>query len=78
MAASVSQHGETYYLSGVAGVPDLGWYRDGDHWASRPEAKPADATIVTLPALPPDLREELLAFVARAEAMGPANWDSGN
>ena len=78
MAASLSQHGEMFYLCGVAGVPDLGWYREGDHWVSRPEALPAEATPVTLPALPPDLREELLAFVARAEAMGPARWSTGN
>ena len=78
MAVSLSQLGTTYYLSGVPGVPDLGWVREDDQWTSRPEACPADAETIQVQQLPDDLREELLAFVARAEAMGPARWDTGN
>ncbi len=78
MAVSLSRHGETYYLGGVPGVPDLAWYREQDRWASKPEALPTGAESITVVELPGDLREELLAFVARAEVMGIGRLDSGN
>lgn len=78
MSVSLSQHGGAYYVSGVGTLPDLCWYRDGDQWLSRPEARPSGAESVEATQLPHDLREELLAFIARAEVMGPSRWDSGN
>ncbi len=78
MAATLSRHEETYYLIGVASIPDLAWRREQDRWLSRAEKPPAEAETITVQELPDDLREELLAFVARAEAMGINRWDSGN
>ncbi len=59
-------------------MPDLAWYREQDRWASKPEALPTWAESITVVELPDDLREELLAFVARAEVMGTGRLDSGN
>ena len=56
----------------------MAWYREQDRWASKPEALPAGAESITVVELPDDLREELLAFVARAEVMGTGRLDSGN
>jgi hypothetical protein len=76
--AAIHRHGEAYYLVGVAGLPDLCWRRDADRWVSAPEVHPSTAQTVTIQELPADLREELLAFVARAQAMGAGRMDSGN
>ncbi|MBT4613390.1 MAG: hypothetical protein HOM68_19580 [Gemmatimonadetes bacterium] len=76
--AAIHREGEAYYLGGVVGVPDLCWRREADRWVSAPAALPSGAQKVTVQELPDDLREELLAFVARAQAMGSGRLDSGN
>lgn len=63
-----------YYvrLAGSGGA--LRWYRHDDGWASCSASVPPGLRVVDFDALPADLREEVLAFLARAEALGNRAW----
>ena len=47
----------------------LYWHRQGDRWVSGPKPLPARCSRVDFSDLPTDLREEVLASAARADAM---------
>ena len=66
------------YLTRVGTLPCLRWYLHDERWRSQVAPLPAQVDRVTPEQIPDDLREELLAFVARAEAMGPAATLFGN
>lgn len=70
--------GGDYYLRLAGSTGALRWScRDGD-WRAAPEKLPAGLQRVELPDLPPPLREEILAFAARAEAIGNQTWSAQN
>ena len=60
------------YLTGAGTTPCLRWYRDVDCWLTEPADLPKPAQSLSADQVPDDLREELLAFVVRAETMGGA------
>lgn len=67
-----------YYvrLPGTSG--SLRWLREGDNWSASRADMPDAAQPMSLDQLPPPLQEELLAFAARAEAMGNQLWSERN
>jgi|TARA_B100001964_G_C14172280_1_gene572067 hypothetical protein len=70
VAVRLYQIAENFYLIGAGTTPCLRWYRDAGRWMSEPTQLPQPAASVALDEVPDDLREELLAFVVRADAMG--------
>lgn len=54
------------------------WFRRAGTWMNVREKLSGQARKVEFGDLPDDLREEILAFVARAEAMGNQIWKSQN
>ena len=78
MAARVYRHGEHFYLTGAGATTCVGWRRQGREWVSSPESLPDGAQKIAFENLPEELREELLAFAARAEVMGAAVRQLGN
>lgn len=73
-ALQIYQKGEAYYLVGAGATPCLRWARDRDRWLPEPSELPPAAIAVEIGRLPTELREELLAFAARADAMGAVAW----
>ncbi len=67
-----------YYirLPGASGA--LRWLREGDRWSTGRAELPDAAQPMALSELPRTLQEELLAFVARTEAMGNQLWSEQN
>ncbi|MEW6752857.1 MAG: hypothetical protein AB1505_18040 [Candidatus Latescibacterota bacterium] len=65
-----------YYIRLPGGSGALRWHWQGDHWTSCRARVPADASATELDVLPSDLREEVLAFLARSEALGNRAWSS--
>lgn len=78
MSARVYRHGQDVYLTGAGATPCLCWRRAGDQWLSCPAKLPDGAQPTAIADLPGDLQEELLAFAARADAMGAAARQLGN
>lgn len=78
MSVRVYQQGDDVYLTGAGAVPCLRWHREEGHWRSEPVDLPKAAQTISVEQIPDDLREELLAFVVRADAMGAATQSSGN
>lgn len=78
MAARVYRHGDRFYLTGAGAITCVGWRRQGQEWVSSPESLPDGAQKAAFESLPEELREELLAFAARAEVMGAAVRQLGN
>ncbi len=66
------------YLTGAGATPCLRWHCDDDSWLSEPAKLPASASTITAEEVPDSLREELLAFVVRADAMGASTSQFGN
>ncbi|MFA6111115.1 MAG: hypothetical protein WDA75_20350 [Candidatus Latescibacterota bacterium] len=54
------------------------WTREDNSWVSARAIVPSGSRTVDLAAVPADLREEILAFVARAEVVGEALWHGGD
>jgi len=63
-------------LLGSPGV--VRWFREEESWGQVKAPLPDGARKVAFGELPNELREEVLAFVARAEAMGNQIWSSQN
>ncbi len=78
MSIRIYQGDGDIYLTGVGTLPCLRWYLQDARWRSEIAPLPAQVDRVTPEQIPEDLREELLAFAARAEAMGPAATQFGN
>ena len=78
MAARVYRHRHRFYLTGAGATTCVGWDLQGDAWVSSPQTLPEGAEKVDFHDLPEELREELLAFAARAEVMGAAVRQLGN
>ena len=70
MALQIHRDGDDYYAGGMGAQGEVRWTRDGDRWVSAIQSPPPGAMPVTFGDLPADLREELLAFAARAELLG--------
>lgn len=58
-----------YYIRLPTHSVVLHWYRHGDRWASARKHLPSGCDRVDFADLPADLREEVLASAARADAM---------
>jgi hypothetical protein len=56
----------------------LRWFRQGEGWGSAREELPAQVRKIGFGELPVELQEEILAFAARAEAIGGPVWGSPN
>lgn len=69
--------GEEYYLCRPGGRDGLRWRLQEHAWTASGARLPTGATPVELAALPPELREEVLAFAARAAVMGESLWPAG-
>ena len=78
MAIEVFGLGAAYYIRKRATQRVVKWFQDGERWNSESTSLPANSTLLAFDELPADLREEILAFVARAEALGNQVWSSGN
>lgn len=60
------------YFARLSGGTVLRWCQDGEGWTKDRTELPAGATQIGFAALPEELREEVLAVLARAEAVqGP-------
>ena len=70
MALRIHRDGEDYYAGGVGPQGEVRWTREGDRWVTAIQPPPPGATPVTFGDLPADLREELMAYAARAEFLG--------
>ena len=78
MTVKVFQAGDDVYLTGAGQTPCLRWYRDGERWRSEPAQLPDGAVDTQPDGVPDDLREELLAFIVRANAVGAGQRALGN
>ncbi len=78
MSVRVYQHDDDVYLTGAGSVPCMCWKKRAQTWHAAPGELPTGATSITVEQIPDELREELLAFVVRADAMGAASAPSGN
>ena len=78
MSIRVYQQDADVFLTGAGAVPCMRWRRSESVWQSEPADLPTTAQSISVEQIPNDLREELLAFVARADAMGAAAQPSGN
>lgn len=78
MAIEVFGLDAAYYIRKGATQRVVRWFQDGERWASESTSLPANSTPAAFDELPADLCEEILAFVARAEALGDQVWSSGN
>lgn len=67
-----------FYIRLPGGSMALRWFCEAGNWINAKEKPPDRAQRVEFGDLPGELREEILAFVARAEAMGNQIWDSQN
>jgi len=67
-----------YYACFPGAQGALLWRWEEDRWTSTAVDLPEGSEPVALAELPPDLREELLAFAARAEALGNQLWVDRN
>ena len=82
MELRVFTDGSLYYSEsgGAMGSLDtLTWrLNEAGHWFAEKGQRPAGVRQADFANLPGELQEELLAVSARAEAMGPMNWDFKN
>ena len=78
MSVRIYQHGGDISLTGAGTTPCLRWSEEQGRWRSQPAELPEQAERLTPENVPDDLREELLAFVTRADAMGAAMTQFGN
>ena len=70
MAVDILTDGEGYYLRQRGGDAAVRWLPGADGWEAERAAAPAQARLVSLGEVPAELREELLAFMARAASVG--------
>ena len=70
MGVRVYSHGDDVYLTGAGSTGCLRWSRVDGRWHCAPAQLPDGAESAGPEAVPDDLREELLAFITRAAAMG--------
>ncbi len=78
MGIEVFRHGDRYFVRKSATTKAICWEIQDGRWVNGPEPLPAESAPVAFAALPGDLREEMLAFVARAEALGNQVWSRSN
>ena len=78
MRIEIFSDGESFYVRPPGSPAAVRWFRRDEGWASVREKPPGRAREVEFAELPDDLKEEILAFVARAEAMGSPIWKSQN
>lgn len=70
MAVDILTDGEVYYLRQRGGGAAVGWRRGDAGWEAARATLPGAAAPTTFEQVPADLREELLAFMARASSVG--------
>jgi hypothetical protein len=78
MSVQLYQLVDDVYLTGAGATPCLRWHRQDGSWLSEPAELPESATKLHIDQVPEDLREELMAFVVRADAMGGNTQQFGN
>ena len=78
MGIEVFQHGERFFVRKSATTKAISWEMKAGRWVNEPAALPEASASVPFAELPEDLREEMLAFVARAEALGSQVWSRSN
>ena len=75
MVLALYRSGGTFYATGITAQGAIAWNREGDQWVWTPEASLPQAEAVEFGDLPAELREEILAFAARADVMRPQSWN---
>ena len=74
----VGQDEEEFFLRLPGSAGTLRWIFQGSCWTSEPAKLPDGAFPVQFGHLPGALQEEMLAWVARAEALGHRYWSEQN
>ncbi len=69
--------GDSYYVKGPDNIA-LKWTLEGERWLVSKEALPPNAIKVKANEVPDGLKEELMAFAARAATMGSQIWSMAN
>jgi len=69
---------EVFYIRPPGSSGALRWFCREGRWLNAREKLPEGARKVEFSELPDALREEILAFAARAETMGNQVWSEGN
>ena len=70
MAVDILTDGEAYYLRQRGGSAAVRWRRGDAGWEAERTSPPPTARPAAFEQVPADLREELLAFMARATSVG--------
>jgi hypothetical protein len=70
MAVEIWADETAYFLRQSGGSAALRWSQDGGTWGAERGQIPPGAARTELDRVPADLREELLAFMARATSVG--------
>ena len=78
MAIEVFRHGSRYFVRKSAATRAICWEIKDGRWINAPETLPEESVPIPFADLPGDLREEMLAFLARAEALGNQVWSRDN
>ena len=81
MGVTIYTDGISYYteVEGPGSVSRLHWIREGEgQWSAKEAQRPAEFRETRFADIPGDLQEELLAFAARAKAIGTSSWDFKN
>jgi hypothetical protein len=78
MGIEVFRHGERFFVRKSTATKAISWVMKEGRWVNEPAALPEESASVSFAELPGDLREEMLAFVARAEALGDQVWSRSN
>ena len=78
MGIEVFRHGEQFFVRKSATTKAICWEMKDGRWVNGPQPVPAESAPVPFADLPGELREEVLAFVARAEALGNQVWSRSN
>ncbi len=79
MGIEVFRNGDRYFVrKSAATAKAICWKMKDGRWVNEPEPLPAESVPVPFAELPGELREEMLAFLARAEALGNQVWSKSN
>ena len=80
MRVKIYTDGTAYYteMQAVGGMESLCWLCDGGRWSAGKAQRPVGVREAMFDDIPDELQEELLAFAARAAAIGTSSWNFGN
>ena len=81
MGVTIYTDGISYYteVEAPGSAACLHWMREGEgQWSAKEAQRPAGFRETRFADIPAELQEELLAFAARAKAIGTSSWDFRN